>query len=141
MKQLVFCFDSSYCSSCTAWQVAFNADSPLGLIRSALQWIAFGAILLLGLQLVIVSLWLNRLAGAHGAAARAAARVTQEHRLIFRFRLALATVGMVVTGNLLPGWRPDAVTKIAAILAFVTIIGSEVLGRTLFYEPRVWHGV
>jgi len=116
--------------------LAFDPAAPTELIRLALRRIAVGSIVLLGVQLIVVSLWLARLAGEPGAAARAAARVTQEHRLILRLRFALAILGMAAAGIGLFAWGASA-----TILAFVLVLASEVLGRVLFYEARERYGV
>ncbi len=121
--------------------LVFNRDAPPELLRSTLRRIAVGSIVLLGLQLVLVWLWITRLASEQGAAARAAARVTREHALIFRLRLALAILAMVVAGIGLLPWGASAVAEITTILTFVLVLASEVLGRVLFYEARVRHGI
>ncbi len=121
--------------------LTFDTDAPAELIRLTLRRIAVGSIVLLGVQLIVVSLWLARLAGEPGAAARAAARITQDHRLIFGLRLALAVLGMAAAGIGLLPWAASAMMKSATILAFVLVLVSEVLGRMLFYEARERHGI
>lgn len=118
-----------------------NSDAPPKLSRSALQWIALSAIVLLGMQLVIILLWVTGLAAGQGAALRAAARITQEHRLILRLRLALAVVGIAVAGVALSPWGEGTGADVTIILAFGLALASEVLGRLLFYEARVRRGV
>ncbi len=108
---------------------------------SALRWIAGGSIVLLALRLATVALWTERLASQKGAAARAAARMMQEHSLIFRLQLALAMLAMLVAAIILLPWVDGAVAKSATILTFVLALISEVLSRALFYEARVRHGV
>jgi anaerobic dimethyl sulfoxide reductase subunit C (anchor subunit) len=106
-----------------------NSGAPPGLLRSSLQWITLSAIVLLGVELVVILLWIARLATGQGAALRAAAKITQEHSLIFRLRLALAVVGVAVAGVTLLPWGEGAKTGIATILAFGLVLASEVLGR------------
>jgi anaerobic dimethyl sulfoxide reductase subunit C (anchor subunit) len=108
---------------------------------SALRWIAGGSIVLLATQLATVTLWTEHLASQKGAAARAAAKIMQEHSLIFRLQLALAMLAMLVAAIILLPWVEGAVAKSATILTFVLALISEVLGRALFYEARVRHGV
>lgn len=93
---------------------------------------------LLGTELVIVTLWIARLAANRGAALRAAVKMTQEHSLIFWLRLALAVASLTVSGFILSPW---AKTSIATVLALGLALASEVLGRLLFYEARLRHGV
>jgi len=121
--------------------LAGNPGVPPGLWRLSLQWIALGAILLLGVELVIVPLWVVGLMAGRGAAVRAAAKITQEHRAIFWLRLALAVAGVAVAGLTLSPWGEGAQTGIATALAFGLVLASEVLGRLLFFEARVRHGV
>jgi anaerobic dimethyl sulfoxide reductase subunit C (anchor subunit) len=124
-----------------ALSIVEGTDAPPELLRSALQWIALSAIVLLGMQLVIILLWVSGLAAGQGAALRAAARVTQKHRLILRLRLALAVVGIAVAGVALSPWGEGTGAGVTIILAFGLALVSEVLGRLLFYEARVRHGV
>ncbi|MCP4210920.1 MAG: dimethyl sulfoxide reductase anchor subunit [Halieaceae bacterium] len=120
--------------------LAFDPNAPAELLRSALRWIAVGAVVLWGVQLTLVQLWIVRLTGEQGAAARAAARLTQEHASIFRLRLALAIASLAAAIVLLP-WGAGAMAKVATVAAFVLALVSAVLGRVLFYEARVRYGV
>ncbi len=118
-----------------------NPESPSDLLGSSLQWIATIAVLLLCVQFVTILLWIAGLAVAPGAASRAAAKMTREWGLIFRLRLALAFLGLVAVGVALSPWGNGAQANMAIILAFGLVLASEVLGRLLFYEARVRHGV
>lgn len=118
-----------------------NSDVPPDLSRLALEWIALGAVVLLGVRLALILLWIARLATGQGAALSAAARITQEHRSILRLRLALAVMGVAVAGVTLSPWGEGARAGIAILLTFGLVLASEVLGRLLFYEARVRHGV
>ena len=118
-----------------------NPEVPSDLLASSLQWIATVAISLLCVQLVTLLLWIAGLAVDPGAASRAAARITHERRAIFRWRLALAVVGLVAMGVTLSPWGGGAKANVAIMLAFGLVLASEVLGRLLFYEARVRHGV
>ncbi|MEE8389945.1 MAG: DmsC/YnfH family molybdoenzyme membrane anchor subunit [Anaerolineae bacterium] len=118
-----------------------NSDVPPELLRSSLRWIGLSAIVLLGVQLVIILLWVAKLAAGQGAALHAAARIIQEHRLIFRLRLVLAIVGIAVAGVTLSPWGEGTGAGITTILTFGLALISEILGRLLFYAARVRHGV
>ena len=72
---------------------------------------------------------------------RAAARITHERMAIFRWRLALAVVGLVAAGATLSPWGGGTQANVIIIVAFGLVLASEVLGRLLFYEARVRHGV
>ena len=121
--------------------LALDPDAPAELLRSALRWIAVGAIVLWGVQLALVRLWIARLTGEPGAAARAATQLAQEHGSILRLRLALAVPGMLVAAIVLLPWETGVMDKIAIIAAFMLALVSDVLGRVLFYEARVRYGV
>jgi len=121
--------------------LVLKPEVPSDLLGSSLQWIATVAICLSCVQLVILLLWIAGLAVAPGAAARAAARMTHERRSIFRWRLALAVVGLVAVGVILSPWGDGAKANAAIMLAFGLVLASEMLGRLLFYEARVRHGV
>lgn len=118
-----------------------NSDVPPELTRPALEWIALGTVVLLGVRLALILLWVARLATGRGAALSAAARIIQEHRSIFGLRLALAVVGVAVAGVTLSPWGEGSRAGIATLLTFGLVLASEVLGRLLFYEARVRHGV
>jgi len=121
--------------------LAIDPGVPLELSRAVLQWIALGAVVLLGIELVVILLWIANLMASQGAARRAAARITQEHGRIFKLRLALSVGGMVVAGIALSPWGQGAKMGTALILALGLALASEVLGRLLFYEARERHGV
>ena len=121
--------------------LALDASTPPGFLHPVLQWVALGVVVLLGLELVISLLWIAALATEQGAASRAAARITREHGLIFRLRLALAVLAMAVAGASLLPWGEGAARLITLIVAFGLVLASELLGRVLFYEARVRHGV
>lgn len=119
------------------WVLGVATDTPAGRLRPSLQWIALGAVVLLSVELVITSLWIAGLAAGRGAASRAAARITQRRRSVFRLRLALAVLGVAVAGVVLSPWGEGPMMSLAIGL----VLASEVLGRLLFYEARVRHGV
>jgi len=121
--------------------LALDPDAPAELLHPALRWIAVGAIVLWGVQLALVRLWIARLTGEPGAAARAATRLAQEHGSILRLRLALAVPGMLVAAIVLLPWGSSVMDKIAIIAAFALALVSDVVGRVLFYEARVRYGV
>ena len=103
---------------------------------AVLQAIALWTVALLGIELVIIPLWLAQLTGSE-AAAHSAARITQEHGALFKLRLALAVAGLAATGAALLGFWPG----LGMVVAFGLVLASEVMGRLLFYAARVRHGV
>jgi anaerobic dimethyl sulfoxide reductase subunit C (anchor subunit) len=121
--------------------LAVTADVSFELLRSPLQWIALGSIVLLTVELVGTAFWFARLVAGQGAALRAAGKIMQEHRWIFGLRLALAAAGVVAAGVALALWSQAIHHGLPVIVVFGLVFASEVLGRLLFYEARVRHGV
>ena len=119
-------------------------DSPGAsseLLGAARQWIVLGAIVLLSLDLLVILAWIAGMLAAPGAALRAATKITQERGPIFRARLALTVAAGVVSGAALTPWGEGVRASAAITLAFGLALVAEVLGRMLFYEARVRHGV
>jgi anaerobic dimethyl sulfoxide reductase subunit C (anchor subunit) len=121
--------------------LALNSGIPLEVRGATLRGIALGAILLVGLELVIVPLWVAGLATGQRPARRAAAKVTRQHSLIFKLRLALVLLAMAVAGIGLSPWLEGAGIGVTTVAAFGLVLASEVLSRLLFYEARVRHGL
>lgn len=121
----------------TSVALASVSEAPAGGMVAVSQAIALWAVALLGIELVIIPLWLAQLTGSE-AAAHSAARVTQEHGALFKLRLALAVAGLAATGVVVLG-GPSA--RIGMLAAFGLVLASEVMGRLLFYAARVRHGV
>jgi len=121
--------------------LAVGSHAPPEPIRASLQWIALGTILALTAELVILLAWIARLSTGQGAAARAAIKLTKEHRRIFGLRVVLAVAGLAAACAVLAPWGKGTRADTALLLAFGLVLVSEVLGRLLFYEARVRHGV
>ena len=81
------------------------------------------------------------MSAAPGAASRGATRITQERASIFRARLVLTVAAVIVSGAALTPLGEGARASAAITLAFGLALMAEVLGRVLFYEARVRHGV
>lgn len=114
--------------------LASALQAPAGWTSTVLQGIALWAVALLGIELVIIPLWLAQLTGSE-AAAHSAVRVTQAHGALFMLRLTLAVVSLIAVGAALLGFLPGM------LVAFGLVLASEVMGRLLFYAARVRHGV
>jgi anaerobic dimethyl sulfoxide reductase subunit C (anchor subunit) len=111
------------------------------LVQAAQRWITLGAMVLLCTELLVTLLWVMAISTGRGAAWRAAIKVTREHGTIFRLRLALTVAAVVAAGAVLAPWSRGGRAGVAIILAFGLVLMAEVLGRVLFYEARVRHGV
>jgi len=116
--------------------LASPSQALAGWMGAVLQGIALWAIALLGIELVIVPLWLAQLTGSE-AAVHSAVRITHKHGTLFKLRLALAVAGLVAAGAALFGFLPGP----GMFVAFGLVLASEALGRLLFYAARVRHGV
>jgi anaerobic dimethyl sulfoxide reductase subunit C (anchor subunit) len=122
--------------------LAFQPGTGGEWTRLALQAIALWAVILLGLELVILSLWLTQLTGSE-AAQNSAMRITQERGAFFKLRLALGVAAILAAGLALFEPCENCLPSQGALisLAFGFALASEVIGRILFYESRVRHGV
>ncbi len=107
----------------------------------ALQALALGVVVLLALQLGFVALWISEMASGSDAARQALAAMTTGRRAAFRVRLALAIVGIFLSGVTLSPWGSAIAGRISFLLAFVVILISEIAGRVLFYEAYAREGI
>ncbi len=114
------------------------ASEQCVLLRDSLRWIAMASIVLLGVQFVLLPLWIALMAGQ---AASSAALLVSEFSVIFTLRLALVFLGAGVLGLYLyrtassPG--QEKVMGNVAYAAFVLVLVGEVLGRFLFYATAI----
>jgi anaerobic dimethyl sulfoxide reductase subunit C (anchor subunit) len=113
----------------------------LDSLDSVLRGIALGAAVLLSTELVVLLLWLSGLAAGRGATSRSTEKVIQEHRVLFRLRLMLVVLSIAICGFASFIWGQGLQVELVIILSFTLVLSSEVLGRLLFYEARVRHGV
>ncbi len=116
------------------------------MLATSLRWIALISIGLLGLQFVVVPLYLAQLAsGVDPAAIASVDVVSQQNGLIFAFRLILLFVGagllaVFVYQNASSESKLRVVSSLA-FLAFALVLVSEVLGRYLFYVSMIRIGL
>ncbi len=104
------------------------------LLRDSLRWFAIASIVLLGVQFVLLPLWVASMAGNAGTSAML---LVNEFGAVFSIRLVLVFLGAGVLGIFLyryassPG--QEKVMGTVAYSAFTLVLISEVLGRFLFY--------
>lgn len=116
------------------------------MLATSLRWIALISIALLGLQFVVVPLYLSQLAaGADPAAIASIDIISQQNGVTFALRLVLLFVGagllaVFVYQNAASESKLRIVSS-TAILAFALVLISEVLGRYLFYVSMVQIGL
>lgn len=116
------------------------------LLRSALRWFAMAAIILLGIEVIVVPLQIAYLAGATNSAAVASAQLMYEQfGLVLALRLALVFIGagvlaLFVYRNAVSPGRERIMGNLA-YSAFALVLISELLGRFIFYMAHVRIGI
>ena len=123
-----------------------GAEVQLGLLRDVLKGIAIAGVVLVGVELVMLPLYMGYLATAGSPAAlKSAGMLMGPLGLTYFLRLALAFLGAGVFGVFLyitagqPGKERSMSTL--AYGAFVLVLAAEVLGRVLFYTTHVRIGL
>ncbi len=121
-----------------------NIDIQSEMLRKVLQWIAISSIALLGLQLVVMPLFVSQLSAGNAAALESAGKLTSEYGWIFAARLVLVALGAGVFGLFL--YRNALLNNQRmmanyAFVAFALVLVAELLGRYLFYAMHVRIGI
>jgi len=122
------------------------ADAQCVLLRDSLRRIAIAAIVLLGVELIVVPLQTAYLAASPDAAATASAElVYAQYGMVFALRLALVFLGagllaVFVYRNALSPGREKMLGNLA-YAAFALVLVGEVMGRFLFYATHVKVGI
>lgn len=121
------------------------ADVQCGLMREVIRWIAIASIILVGIELVVVPVYLLYLANSSATVAASAFQAFSELGIVFVLRLVLAFVGAGVFGvflyqNALSPGREKVLANFA-YGAFALVLVAEVIGRFLFYATQVQIGV
>jgi anaerobic dimethyl sulfoxide reductase subunit C (anchor subunit) len=116
------------------------------LLAGSLRWIALASLALLGLQFVVLPLYLTTLGTQDSTAAvTSVTLIAQQQGLIFGLRLALLFVG----AGLLSAYvytTASSESKLRVVgnvtyVAFALVLISELLGRYLFYASMVGVGL
>jgi anaerobic dimethyl sulfoxide reductase subunit C (anchor subunit) len=122
------------------------AEVQCNILRNTLQTFAIAAVVLLGIELLVVPLQIAYLAvGTSPLALDSVKALFGDHSIILAFRIALAFIGAGLIGVFLyraavsPG-HEKALTNLA-IAAFVLVFVAEILGRYLFYATQVSVGI
>ncbi|MCL4529122.1 MAG: dimethyl sulfoxide reductase anchor subunit [Chloroflexi bacterium] len=115
------------------------------LLRNALRGIAVASVVLLGIEFVVIPLYVAYLATGSSAAIASTQLMIGPFGLIFLLRLLFAFVGAGVFGLFLyqiaQAAGKERTLSYLAYCAFVLVLVAEVLGRFLFYATRVRIGV
>jgi anaerobic dimethyl sulfoxide reductase subunit C len=121
------------------------ADVQCMLLRDSLRWIAVVAIVLLGVEFVVVPVYVAYLAAGPVAAQESIAMLANQYSVIFLLRLVVVFLGagvlsVFVYRNALSTGR-ERIMGNMAYLAFVLVLVAEVLGRFLFYAAYARVGI
>jgi len=114
------------------------------LLREVLRWIAVASIVLLGIELVVIPLYVASLSTGGDAALASVTKLTEDYSIVFALRLILVVVGAGLFAFFL--YRSALMNRqgvmIAAVyIAFAFVFVAEVLGRFLFYATHVRIGL
>lgn len=117
-------------------------EKQLGLLRGALQGIAITAIILLGIEFLILPFYMAHLGSA---ALQSLKMMTETYGLTLILRLLLVFLGAgVLAMYLFRNASETGKEKTLAVLAssaFVLVLVAEVMGRFLFYATHVRIGL
>ncbi len=117
------------------------ADQQCELLRNVLRWIAVVAVILLGIEFVLIPVYLVSLATGSPQAVESAKLIAGPLGLTFLFRMILAFLGAGVFGFFLYQNAQSAgrekVLSYMAYAAFILVFVAEVLGRFIFYSSQV----
>jgi anaerobic dimethyl sulfoxide reductase subunit C (anchor subunit) len=113
-------------------------DASERLILSSLRWIAIGASAMLGVEFVVLPLYLGRLATERSAAAAGSAdTLVTTYGWYALVQLALVFLGVALLGvflsRLAKRWDTARLLAFVPVAAFVLVFGGEIIGRMLFY--------
>ena len=121
------------------------ADAQCTLMRESLRWLAVAAVLLVGVELVVlpISLAVVAVGSTAGAASIQLMVGTYGWMLVLRVVLAFVGAGVLaifVYQNAMSAGQEKLLGNLA-YAAFVVVLVAEVLGRILFYIAHVRVGV
>jgi len=115
------------------------------LLREILRWIAIAASVLLGVELVVLPLYLATLASGSATGLASVQLMAGSFGWVLALRVILAFVGagvfaMFLYQNAMSAGREKLLGSLA-YPAFVIVLAAEVLGRILFYTTHVRIGI
>lgn len=125
----------------TAEQEA-SVDRRSALLEASVRWVAMAAIVLLGVQLIVIVLMQTQMANDPEMPAASLAAYTTGW---FVARLVLLVLGAgllgVVLARLVATHSPMLLVATVATVAFGTVLASEIIGRSLFYDSMIRIGM
>jgi anaerobic dimethyl sulfoxide reductase subunit C (anchor subunit) len=124
---------------------AMVADKQLDLLRSALQGIAITAIILLGIEFLVLPVYMAYLATQGTAALESLGMMTGDYgtTLVIRLLFVFVGAGLLATYLYRNASTAGKEKTVAALVysAFVLVLAGEVMGRFLFYATHVGIGL
>lgn len=121
------------------------AEAQCDLLRSNIRWIAIAAIVLLGIEFVIIPLYMGGLAGKGGVAINSLNMLVGELSSLLVLRLVLAFVGAGIFAVFLYQYATSpGQEKVMGNLvygAFALVLVAEIIGRFLFYATQGQIGI
>ena len=117
------------------------AEVQCDLLRAALRWISIAAIVLVGIELVVLPLYLAILSTKGAAALASISMMSGKFLALFILRVVLAFLGAGVFAVFVyrnaanPG--KEKVMSALVYSAFIIVLVAEVLGRFLFYGTHI----
>jgi anaerobic dimethyl sulfoxide reductase subunit C (anchor subunit) len=122
-----------------------DAEVQAELLRGSLRGIAVASVILLGIEFVVIPIYVAYLAVGNTASLASANLMIGPFGIVFVLRLILAFVGAGIFGLFLyQSARSAGKEKTLSYLAysaFVLVLVAEILGRFLFYATRVRIGI
>jgi anaerobic dimethyl sulfoxide reductase subunit C (anchor subunit) len=123
-----------------------KSDIQFDILATTLRYIALLSLVLLGVQFVVIPLYLAQMAvNPSAAAGQSMAILLNQHGVWFGLRLVLLFVGAGLFALFVYlNATSEAKARIAGYLtlaAFVLVLASEIIGRFLFYSSMVRIGL
>lgn len=121
------------------------ADTQCELLRGAVRWISMAVVILLGVEFVMLPLYMGALANGGGITRESVAMLVGDNSLLLILRLILTFLGAGVLAVFLyqyatsPGKEKAMGNLVYA--AFALVLVAEVLGRYLFYASQAQIGI
>jgi len=121
------------------------AEAQCTLMREALRWIAMAAVLLVGVELVVLPIYLVTVASGSATGLASVKLMAGTFGWMLALRVLLAFIGAGVFAMFLyrnamsPG--QEKMLGTLAYTAFVIVLIAEVLGRILFYTTHIRIGI
>lgn len=123
---------------------ATSADPERGqaLLETSLRWVAMASIVLLGIQLVVIVLQQTQMANDPGTP-QASVEAYATGWFVARLVLLVLGAGLlgVALARLISAGRSMLTVATVATLALVTVLASELIGRSLFYDSMIRIGM